>query len=804
MTGHVRQTFGNGPLQLPDQSGVTSLPPHLARRPARAASGLTTALAAILACALVTGLPAPLATSLASAAEASQPKPVAKPTAKKKPAAKKTTASKKSKKKKHVAAKPQPPKPLPVTSALLSQSDVNALSDALNEADRKNWPQAIRHRLRISDPAAAKFVLWYKLVTKDSGATLAEIVQFREQNPDWPRMGLLKQRAEEAVLAYPMSQQDLITWFTANPPMTGEGKLRFGKTLIAAGQAKEGKALIQQAWAEDDFSTGRQREIISAYGSYLTPAVHKARLDRLLWDRSTADARYTAGLIGSNAKALAEARIRLMTRSSAAPAAVASVPSALKNDAGLLFDRIRYERKTGNDNATVPLILTAPGLPHQMVDPDAWWLERKIAARVAMNNGQYADAYSIVTQHGLKDGSDFAEAEFMSGWIALQYLNKPKEALAHFLKLKNAVSTPISTARADYWAGRAASASGDKLNAEVYYRFASNNPTTFYGQLGSAALSRMKGKEAQLTLPREPKPNAEQKTSFKRQELIRVAHILHDFHREVQTWSFMLHLADTLATPQELVQLSDLALSFNDPKLSLRIAKTASQRNIILPERAYPVAYMPAYTAKGPPVEKALVFGLSRQESEFDPQAQSPVGARGLMQLMPNTARIVARQIDVPYSKSRLTSDPAYNAMLGSAHLGDLIQGYSGSYIMSVAAYNAGSSRVSQWQDQFGDPRSTAVDPIDWIENIPFSETRNYVQRVMENMEVYRTRLSGSAQPIRLTDDIARNTGAVISTPVPVAGMIPLASPLAPAAAMTPVVEDDEPAALKKRPQAKP
>ena len=783
---------------MPDEAGVT--PPHsdIARRRSRARSGLTFTLATLIAAMLVAGQPAPLFSGLTGKAEASTAKPVTKPAAKKK------TASKKSKKKKQAAEKPQPQKALPVTSALLTKADIDALTDALNEADRKNWPQAMRHRLRISDPAAAKFVLWYKLITKDSGATLAEIVQFREQNPDWPRMGLMKQRAEEAVLAYPMSQQDLITWFGTNPPITGEGKLRYGKTLIAAGQAQEGKALIQQAWAEDDFSSSRQREIISAYGNYLTPAVHKARLDRLLWDRSTADARYTAGLIGANAKALAEARIRLMTRSSAAPAAVAGVPSALKNDAGLLFDRIRYERKTGNDNATVPLILTAPGLPHQMVDPDAWWLERKIAARVAMNNGQFADAYSIVSQHGLKEGSDFADAEFMSGWIALQYLNKPKESLAHFLKLKNAVSTPISSARADYWAGRAASASGDKRNAEVYYRLASNNPTTFYGQLGSAALSHMKGKEAHLALPREPKPNAEQKKSFRRQELIRVAQILHDFHRDVQQWSFMLHLADTLQTPQELVQLSDLALTFNDPKLSLRIAKTASQRNILLPERAYPVAYMPAYASKGPPVEKALVYGLSRQESEFDPQARSPVGARGLMQLMPNTARMVARQVDVPYSRDRLTSDPAYNAMLGSAHLGDLIQGYDGSYIMSIAAYNAGASRVGEWQGQFGDPRSTAIDPIDWIESIPFSETRNYVQRVMENLEVYRTRLSNTSQPIRISDDIRRNTGTVITTPAPVRGMIPLASPLAPAVSMTPVVEDDEPAALKKRPQAKP
>lgn len=798
--GHIRPIFGNGPLQLPDQNGVTPQPINSARRNSRAASRLTTALASILSAALVLGLPAPLVTSKAVGAETSRPKP--KPVAR--PAAKKKAEAKKAKKKEHVAAQPQPKKAEAVTSALLSKSDMAALTDALNEADRKNWSQALLHRLRISDPAAAKFVLWYKLITKDSGATLAEIVQFREKNPDWPRMGLLKQRAEEAVLAYPMSQQDLITWFSANPPLTGEGKLRFGKTLIAAGKTKEGKALIQQAWAENDFSTGRQREIVAAYGSYITPAVHKARLDRLLWDRSTADARYTANIIGSNAKALADARIKLMTRSSAAQAAVAGVPSALKDDAGLLFDRIRYERKTGNDSATVPLILTAPGAPHQMVNPDAWWLERKIAARVAMNNGQYADAYSIVSQHGLTDGSDFAEAEFMSGWIALQYLNKPKDALAHFLKLKNAVSTPISTARADYWAGRAASANGDKANAEVYYRLASNNPTTFYGQLGSAALSRMKGKQAHLALPQEPKPTAEQKASFKRRELVRVAQILHDFDRNAQTWSFMLHLADTLEEPQELVQLSDLALSFNEPKLSLRIAKTASQRNILLPERAYPVAYMPAFTAKGPPAEKALVMGLSRQESEFDPQAQSPVGARGLMQLMPNTARMVARQIDVPYSKSRLTSDPAYNAMLGSAHLGDLIQGYNGSYIMSVAAYNAGSSRVSQWQDLFGDPRSTAIDPIDWIENIPFSETRNYVQRVMENTEVYRTRLSGSAQPIRLNDDIKRNTGPVISSPAPVSGMVPLASPNAPAISTPPVVASDDSTALKKRPQAKP
>lgn len=670
-------------------------------------------------------------------------------------------------------------------SKLLSTTDITALTDALNEADRKNWPEAMRHRLRLDNQAAAKFVLWYRLTTKDSGATLAEIVAFKEQNPDWPRMALLSMRAEDAVLSYPMSDKDLITWFSANPPQTGEGRIRYGKTLIASGHADEGKKWIQRAWAENDFSSSRQREILAQFRTYLTTSTHKARLDRLLWDRRTTDARTTAALIGNNAKALAEARIRLMTRSNSAPDAVSRVPNAMRDDAGLLFDRIRYERKLGNDNATVPLILTAPGLPHQMIDPDAWWLERKIAARVALSNGQYQDAYDIVSKHGLTDGGDFADAEFLAGWIALQFLNKPDEAMVHFLKLKNAVSTPISTARADYWAGRAASAKGDKKNAERYYHLAAQNPTTFYGQLGTGALAHLQGKEARLHLPSDPKPTPGEIVAFKKLELVRMAQILHDMHRDDQAWSFMLHLADTLKEPQQLVQLADMALTFDDHKLSLRIAKTASQRNIMLPQRAYPVSYMPAFTPRGPTVEKALVFGLSRQESEFDPTAQSPVGARGLMQLMPATAKMVARQINVPYSRSRLTTDPAYNAMLGSAHLGDLIGNFNGSYIMSIAAYNAGSTRVDEWQEQYGDPRSSTADPIDWIENIPFSETRNYVQRVMENLEIYRTRLSGSAQKVRIADDIRRNTGAPVASATSVAA----GATLAPTVSPTPIAK---------------
>lgn len=748
------------------------------------------AVAALLGASFAAGMTTPLfAATQASGTTSTQT--AAKPqTTEKKAATKKKTAKKK--KKPAETASSRSRKLATVRSTHLAKADIAALTDAFAEADRKNWPEAMRHARRLDDPVAATLVQWSRLVAQDSGATLAEIVAFQERYADWPRQALLSRRAEEALLAYPMSGEDMLNWFATHPPVTGEGKIRFGQSLLAAGRKEEGKGWIQRGWVEDDFSSARQKEILANFRSHLTGSTHRARLDRLLWDGRTRDAKLTAALIGADANALADARIKLMNGSNEATGALSRVPARLKNDPGLIFDRVRYERRRGNDEAALPLILTAPNKPHVAVAADAWWIERRIAARKALTDGQYKEAYQIVSAHGLKDGTDFADAEFMSGWISLQYLNDASAALVHFAKLADGVSTPISKARAEYWRGRAASARGDKRTAALYYKQAAAYPTTFYGQLGMAALAGMNGSAARLHLAKDPRLSKDDKAAFEKLELVHATHILHDFGRDDQMWSFALHLGDILEEPAHVAALSDLALAFGDPKLSLRVAKKAAQRNIVLAQRAYPTSLMPRFSEKGPRVEKALVYGLSRQESEFDGAVVSSAGARGLMQLMPATAKRVARQISVPYSSSRLTSDPAYNAMLGAAHLGDLVENYSGSYIMSVAAYNAGATRVGEWNDKFGDPRSTAVDPIDWIENIPFSETRNYVQRVMENLEVYRSRLSGNVERVRIVDDLRRNTGAPIATPVPTPGRIPLASPLIPASAMSPVVEEEE------------
>lgn len=736
----------------------------------------------------------------AAASTQKQHAAAAKQTAQGKAAAKKKTAHKTASRKTAKKAAPPRHKLATITSTLLGAADIAATTDAFAEADRQHWPEAMRHTARIGDPVAAKLVTWTRLTARDSGAALAEIVAFQEKNPEWPRQALLKRRAEEALLAFSMDTQDVLSWFAAHPPVTGEGKIRYGQALIAGGRTAEGAEWVRRAWVQDDFSDARQKEILASFRPWLTEETHRARLARLLWEDRRSDARMTAALIGDDALALADARIKLMSSASGADAALSRVPSHLQRDPGLLYDRIRYERRRGNDENVLPLLLTAPGKPHEMVQPGAWWTERKIAARKALTNGQFKEAYQIAASHGLKEGADFAEAEFLSGWIALQYLNRTGDALAHFRKLNAGVSTPISKARAEYWCARAASAAGDKTTAGEYYRRAASYPTTFYGQLATAALANTGG-EKKLALPKDPRPSADTKARFEHLELVYAVKILHDLGRNDQMRLFMLHLADILDEPAHLAQLSDLAMQYDEPKLALRIAKTAAQRNIVMPQRAYPVALMPSWREKGPPVERALVYGLSRQESEFDPGAISSAGARGLMQLMPATARMVARQISVPYSPSRLTSDPAYNAMLGAAHLGDLVQNYSGSYIMSVAAYNAGSSRVSDWTGQFGDPRSPAVDPIDWIESIPFSETRNYVQRVMENLEVYRSRLAGKPEPVRIGDDLRRSNGAPAAAPPPSAtpasdgaasARVPLASPLLPAGAMAPIAEEGD------------
>lgn len=673
--------------------------------------------------------------------------------------------------------RPEPPPP----SILLSEADGRALWDGLDAREKGKWMEVRTLARQITDPTAKAILNWLRFQKEDNGSTVAEIVSFQETYPHWPRQDRLSRRAEEALTDYPMRDADVIAWFATRDPLTGEGKIRLGEALLNSGQTVEGATWIQRAWVEHQFSRSREAEILRKYRTHLPAQAHEDRLNRLIWEQRFSDGRRMLQLVNSEARALGDARLKLASRSNGAESAVTRVPASLRADAGLLFDHARYLRRRGQEQTAIPLLLTSPTANHSVTRPDRAWTERKILARKALTEGHYQEAYGLATGHNHDKGVAFAEGEFLAGWIALQYLDDADRAFVHFQTLAAGVSTPISKSRGAYWMGRAAEARGRADEARSHYTQASSYPTTFYGQLATSRLSS--NGRALLQLPASPSPTAAHNGALAASDMVRAFELLTEAGETSLARSFVIELANTLPDPASLASLADLMVARQLPNLSVRVAKIAAGRGISLPDRSYPTAVLPAFTQVGKPVERALVYGLSRQESEFNPSAVSHAGARGLMQLMPRTARAVARQIGVPYRRASLTDDPGYNATLGSAHLSDLLGDFAGSYIMTIAAYNAGAHRVSQWVERYGDPRDPAVDPIDWMENIPFTETRNYVQRVVENVQVYRARLNGQSADLRIEQDIARYDGSapyVRTTPKPQTQLAPLAPSVAP------------------------
>ncbi|WP_420558903.1 transglycosylase SLT domain-containing protein [Tepidicaulis sp.] len=674
-------------------------------------------------------------------------------------------------------SRPAPPPPV----KYLPPSEGQAFITALDAAEKRDWAGMLIAMRAIKDPLTRDLLDWVRFQSSKSGASFAEIIQFQADHPAWPRQERLTERAEEALLEFPVDDSDVIAWFTGREPVTGDGKLRYGRALLTQGNNEDAAYWIQRAWADHQFSRSREKEILDRHGRMLSLQAHEDRLRRLLWEQRYDDAKRMLQLVSENAKKVAEARLSLMRRTRDADTAFSRVPPQLRGDLGLLYDEARFRRRRGENHQAVPLLLTAPTAPHRLDQAGDLWTERKIAARDALEQGKYKEAYELAKAHGHERGLAFAEGEFMAGWLALQYLNEPKTAFTHFETLANGVSTPISQARGAYWMGRAADAMGDSAKAQVHFKEAAQHSTTFYGQLAEAALSAGAKKPAKLVIASADAAPRKGEASLMARPVMKATLMLYDADWTRMGRVFALHLAETLEHPAELAALAEKIGSLGYPEVAVRIAKTAATRNIVLPEQSYPLGVVPNYPAKGRPVEPAFVYGLSRQESEFNPRAVSHAGARGLMQLMPATAKGVARRVSVPYRRDRLLDDPAYNAMLGSAHLGELLDEFSGSYIMTIAAYNAGERRVDEWVDTFGDPRSTGVDAIDWIESIPYSETRNYVQRVLENIQVYRARLAGGVASLDIEKDLKRNQGTPITAPPPPrrAERTPLAPPSA-------------------------
>jgi len=627
----------------------------------------------------------------------------------------------------------------------LSEEENGAYLDAaITAAKDKAWDKAAGLADVISDPIARNIITWMHL--RSGADNWQQYIDFLAKNPDWPGLGLLRNRGEAAI-PQDAPAAKVIAYFNGRQPQTGEGVLSLIKAYQATGKRDLARKQAIRAWRSFSMTKQTRQAIFKMYKETLAPH-HIARLDMLLWRNLQSQAEGLYSLVPKGYPALAKARLGLRKRVNGVTRLINAVPKSLKDDAGLAYERFVWRARKNKYESARDLLIARSTSAKKLGRPDLWADRRRSIARREMRDGNYKRAYKIAAHHFLTKGSNYADLEWLSGYIALRKLDDPALALKHFNNFRAAIGTPISFGRAGYWQGRVYDALGDQKSATEAYKFAATYQTSFYGQLAAEKISATPDK----TLSgREDSPNW-RSAGFADSELVRAALLLHYADQAALSEKFFRKLGKKLDRTGRQ-QLADLSMEIGRPNIALRISKQAARAGYILPRTYFPLTDLANKKLK---VAPELALSIARRESEMDQFIISPAGARGLMQLMPTTARKVAKKLGMPYSRSRLTSDWEYNVTLGSAYLASQIEAFNGSYILAFAAYNAGPSRAKSWIKDFGDPRIDSVDQVDWIESIPFRETRNYVMRVMESVYVYRARLKGRAPRLTISKDLKK------------------------------------------------
>jgi len=620
------------------------------------------------------------------------------------------------------------------------------LREALNAAKTGDIARAQAASANLADPLARRLALWALVDTSAESLGFAEVDRARRELLGWPRAARRQAAAEKLLATSGYAPTDVIAWFGAAPPQTADGALALALAQRNAGQAQAAAATIRAWWRDKVFEADAQARILANFSDVLTPADHARRADILLYGQQGPAARDMLRLLSGDDLAAANARIALRSGARGADALYEALPPAMQISPGVAFERAANLRRAGQQGAAIELVRYF-GRPPTDEAAGRVWIERRALIGWALRAGNVRAAYDAAANSGVTSGADGAEAEFYAGWLALNKLKNPSLAEGHFAALAGIGSSPITRGRALYWQGRAAEADGDPVAAAGFYGDGARFWTTFYGQLAAE-----KAGVRTLALGKDPAIGADHRAKFEANELVRAARLLNAIGSVDLFKAFVLYIDDVLDTTEDHALLVDLALSTGDQDLAMRAARTAAQRGFILPERGYPLVAPPAVTTSAEP---AFSLSIARQESNFFPGARSNVGARGMMQLMPATARLTARKMGEPFAEGRL-NEADYNMRLGATYLGDMIDNFSGSYAMAAAAYNAGPGRPRDWVSFCGDPRAGGADPLDFIECIPFSETRNYVMRTLETTMVYRARLNGGATPMTLSSDLKR------------------------------------------------
>ena len=610
------------------------------------------------------------------------------------------------------------------------ESDAGLVRQVLTLANKEQFTQA--ERMAASNPVLLKLVRWKDYSSANPTGGFADITQFIQANPDWPLLAQMGRRAEAQITAQTPAAQ-VLAWFQNHPPQTADGGMALAKAYAALGQPEKSVDVARTTWIETNFGGVQERQFLAQFGAVLRPEDHWRRLDRLLWDKQLTNAREMMLRVDAPHRQLAQARIALQEDKGGADGAVASVPVQLRDDPGLIYDRVRWRRSQENMDEQAIDLLSHPA--RNQVRPDLWWQERGIMARRALQKGWISRAYQVASDNGLAaDAPQKVDAEFLSGWIALRFLNDQETAMLHFQKVGDAATTSVSKARSAYWMGRTAESLGDQAAARDYFTKAAGWVTTYYGQLAAARLDNH-----HWPLPADPEPSQDEARRFQSNELAQAVALLGMMSDTDGIRPFLIRLNEVVKSAGERTLIGRLAAQYGRTDIALAVSRRADKEGVTMVSAGWPT--LPIADDAG--VEKALILSVIRQESGFNAEIESAAGARGLMQLLPSTAQKIAKAIRLAFSPQKL-DQPDFNIRVGAAYLDNLLSDFKGSYILTLAAYNAGPARARRWVKEMGDPRDPKIDVVDWIESIPFTETRNYVQRVMESVEIYRRRLGMS------------------------------------------------------------
>jgi soluble lytic murein transglycosylase len=645
----------------------------------------------------------------------------------------------------------QPPSaPLEQAPALhTSEADLALVKNAFDTLRKAGASKATAAAAGINDPVARKLVEWIILRSDHSGADSARYTAFMAANPSWPSLGAFRRRAESMLWVENAKPARVLSFFDGTPPQSAMGRLVLARAILAQGDSEGAKALVRDAWRNDPIPAEVEKQVLERYPDFLSRADHKARMEKRLFAADKDSALRAAHRLGGADLAIAQARLALGGKGGNVRKLLDAVPADARQDPGYIFAHaymLRHEEKIAE---AAKVLLSAPNDLAQIHDGEEWWVERRIMARKLLDIGDAPSAYRLVAEAAepTKENSR-VERNFMAGWIALRFLDDPAAAATHFARIQDVSSHPTSQARSHYWLGRTAEVLRRPDQARAEYQAAAGSSAAYYGQLARARL----GLAALALAP--PPARPDKRAEIDRLELVRALEILYALKETALVIPLMADLGSKLDDVGALSALGELAEQQQDARGMLHLGKAALARGLPLDYYAFPAVGVPRYSPIGPGIDNAMLFAIIRQESAFNPADWSAAQAMGLMQVTPVAGRDTCKRFGCSYDVKRLKNDSPYNLQVGAAELGGVMQDYRGNYMLAFAAYNAGRGRVQEWIAKFGDPRDPKVDPVDWVERIPFMETRNYVQRVMENMQVYRARFGDA--PLTIETDLRR------------------------------------------------